>query len=229
MLYILYIISALFLLITIFFIKVNYLIYIAIAFFILHIIFTKSIFMTIKKLLYLIPYFLAIFIIQALNSRGEYYNLFGFYIDKVGADFTIIYFIRIASILYFLSIFFIIINVCTIWCDNIFTCPFGRFDYRMDRRMVCINDNLNEDIHLMAYRQLWNSNGGTADSSVRSIVSLYGGWYLRQWDWCQRSHSCYYFFRCVHSTAGGFLHKEFLHFSHRVPGACGILYFSVGV
>ena len=90
MLYILYIISALFLLITIFFIKVNYLIYIAIAFFILHIIFTKSIFMTIKKLLYLIPYFLAIFIIQALNSRGEYYNLFGFYIDKVGTDITII-------------------------------------------------------------------------------------------------------------------------------------------
>ncbi|MEI0445815.1 hypothetical protein R4J03_01985 [Brachyspira intermedia] len=110
MLYILYIISALFLLITIFFIKVNYLIYIAIAFFILHIIFTKSIFMTIKKLLYLIPYFLAIFIIQALNSRGEYYNLFGFYIDKVGTDFTIIYFIRIASVLYFLSIFFIIIK-----------------------------------------------------------------------------------------------------------------------
>ena len=110
MLYILYIISALFLLITIFFIKVNYLIYIAIAFFILHIIFTKSIFMTIKKLLHLIPYFLAIFIIQALNSRGEYYNVFGFYIDKVGADFTFIYFIRIAAVLYFLSIFFLIMK-----------------------------------------------------------------------------------------------------------------------
>ena len=110
MFYIVSIILALFILITIFFVNVNFLIYIAIALFILHIIFTKSIFMTIKKLLHLIPYFLAIFIIQAFNSRGEYYNVFGFYIDKVGADFTIIYFIRIASVLYFLSIFFIIIK-----------------------------------------------------------------------------------------------------------------------
>ena len=82
MFYIVSIILALFILITIFFVNVNFLIYIAIALFILHIIFTKSIFMTIKKLLHLIPYFLAIFIIQALNSRGEYYNVFGFYIDK---------------------------------------------------------------------------------------------------------------------------------------------------
>lgn len=110
MLYILYIISALFILITIFFIKVNFLVYITIALFIFHIIFTKSIFMTVKKLLYLLPYFIAIFIIQALNSRGEYYNFFGFYIDKVGADFTIIYFMRIVSVLYFLSIFLIIIK-----------------------------------------------------------------------------------------------------------------------
>uniref|UniRef100_UPI00260F744F hypothetical protein n=1 Tax=uncultured Brachyspira sp. TaxID=221953 RepID=UPI00260F744F len=110
MFYILYIISSLVILITIFFIKADFLIYITIAFFILHIIFTKSILITIKKLLYLLPYFLAIFIIQALNSRGEYYNLFGFYIDKAGADFTIIYFMRIVSVLYFLSIFFIIIK-----------------------------------------------------------------------------------------------------------------------
>lgn len=110
MLYILSIISALFILAVIFFIKVNYLIYIAAVLFIVHIIFTKSIIKTINKLLHLIPYFLAIFIIQALNSRGEYYNILGFYIDKSGADFTIIYFIRIASVLYFLSIFFIIIK-----------------------------------------------------------------------------------------------------------------------
>ena len=63
-----------------------------------------------KKLLYLFPYFLAIFIIQSLNARGEYYKIFGFYIDKTGADFTIIYFVRIAAILYFISIFFIIIK-----------------------------------------------------------------------------------------------------------------------
>ena len=56
------------------------------------------------------PYFLAIFIIQSLNARGEYYKIFGFYIDKTGADFTIIYFVRIAAILYFISIFFIIIK-----------------------------------------------------------------------------------------------------------------------
>ena len=53
---------------------------------------------------------LAIFIIQSLNARGEYYKIFGFYIDKTGADFTIIYFVRIAAILYFISIFFIIIK-----------------------------------------------------------------------------------------------------------------------
>lgn len=110
MLYILSILLALFIFISIFFIKVNLLIYIAIASFILHIIFTKSIYKTIKRLLHLIPYFLAIFILQALNARGEYYQIFGFYIDKVGADFTVIYFIRIASVLYFLSIFFIIIK-----------------------------------------------------------------------------------------------------------------------
>ncbi|WP_157153652.1 hypothetical protein [Brachyspira murdochii] len=110
MLYIFTIILALFILITIFFIKVNFLIYTLAALFIVHIIFTKSFYKTIKKLLYLIPYFLAIFIIQALNSRGEYYTIFGIYLDKVGVNFTIIYFIRIASVLYFLSIFFIIIK-----------------------------------------------------------------------------------------------------------------------
>lgn len=110
MLYISFIILALFILITIFFIKVNFLIYIAIALFIFHIVFTRSVFMTIRKLLYLIPYFTAIFIIQALNARGEYYNLFGFFIDKTGADFTINYFIRVSAILYFLSIFFLIIK-----------------------------------------------------------------------------------------------------------------------
>ena len=45
-----------------------------------------------------------------MNARGEYYKILGFYIDKTGADFTIIYFIRIAAILYFISIFFIIIK-----------------------------------------------------------------------------------------------------------------------
>ena len=92
------------------FILFNLLIYFAIILFALHIIFTKSIFKTLKKLFYLFPYFLAIFIIQSLNARGEYYKIFGFYIDKAGADFTIIYFIRIAAILYFISIFFIFIK-----------------------------------------------------------------------------------------------------------------------
>ena len=110
MLYIIFIILGLFIFISIFFLQFNLLIYFAIILFALHTIFTKSIFKTLKKLFYLFPYFLAIFIIQSLNARGEYYKIFGFYIDKTGADFTIIYFIRIASILYFISIFFIIIK-----------------------------------------------------------------------------------------------------------------------
>lgn len=110
MLYIIFIILGLFIFISIFFLQFNLLIYFAIILFVLHIVFTKSIFKTLKKLFYLFPYFLAIFIIQSLNARGEYYKIFGFYIDKTGADFTIIYFIRIAAILYFISIFFIIIK-----------------------------------------------------------------------------------------------------------------------
>ena len=89
---------------------INALTYFAIILFILHIIFTKSIIKTFKKIFYLLPYFLAIFIIQSLNARGEYYKIFGFYIDKTGADFTIIYFVRISAVLYFLSIFFIVIK-----------------------------------------------------------------------------------------------------------------------
>lgn len=110
MLYIIFIILGLFIFISIFFLQFNLLIYFAIILFALHIIFTKSIFKTLKKLFYLFPYFLAIFIIQSLNARGEYYKILGFYIDKTGADFTILYFIRIAAILYFISIFFIIIK-----------------------------------------------------------------------------------------------------------------------
>ena len=110
MLYIIFIILGLFIFISIFFLQFNLLIYFAIILFALHTIFTKSIIKTLKKLLYLFPYFLAIFIIQSLNARGEYYKILGFYIDKTGADFTIIYFIRIAAILYFISIFFIIIK-----------------------------------------------------------------------------------------------------------------------
>ena len=110
MLYIIFIILGLFIFISIFFLQFNLLIYFAIILFALHTIFTKSIFKTLKKLFYLFPYFLAIFIIQSLNARGEYYKIFGFYIDKTGADFTIIYFIRIVAILYFISIFFIIIK-----------------------------------------------------------------------------------------------------------------------
>ena len=110
MLYIIFIILGLFIFISIFFLQFNLLIYFAIILFALHVIFTKSIFKTLKKLFYLFPYFFAIFIIQSLNARGEYYKIFGFYIDKTGADFTIIYFIRIAAILYFISIFFIIIK-----------------------------------------------------------------------------------------------------------------------
>ena len=110
MLYVFSILLALFIFVSIFFVKINLLIYIAIASFILHIIFTKSVYKTIKRLLHLIPYFLAIFILQALNSRGGYYKILGFYIDKAGADFTVIYFIRIASVLYLLSIFFILIK-----------------------------------------------------------------------------------------------------------------------
>ena len=110
MLYIIFIILGLFIFISIFFLQFNLLIYFAIILFALHIIFTKSIFKTLKKIFYLLPYFFAIFIIQSLNARGEYYKILGFYIDKTGADFTIIYFVRISAVLYFISIFFIIIK-----------------------------------------------------------------------------------------------------------------------
>ena len=110
MLYIISIIFGLFIFISIFFLPINALIYFWLILFALHIIFTKSIFKTLKKLFYLFPYFLAIFIIQSLNARGEYYKILGFYIDKTGADFTIIYFIRISAVLYFLSIFLILIK-----------------------------------------------------------------------------------------------------------------------
>lgn len=110
MLYITSIIFGLFIFISIFFLQINILIYITIILFTLNIILTKSILKTLKKLFYLFPYFLAIFIIQSLNARGEYYKIFGFYIDKTGADFTIIYFIRIVSVLYFLSVFFVFIK-----------------------------------------------------------------------------------------------------------------------
>lgn len=110
MLYIISIIFGLFIFISIFFLPINLLIYTAIILFVIHIIFTKSILKTLKKIFYLLPYFLAIFIIQSLNARGEYYKIFGFYIDKTGADFTIIYFVRIAAVLYFLSIFFTLIK-----------------------------------------------------------------------------------------------------------------------
>ena len=110
MLYIISIIFGLFIFISIFFLPINALIYFVVILFTLNIIFTKSIFKTFKKIFYLLPYFLAIFIIQSLNARGEYYKIFGFYIDKTGADFTIIYFVRISAVLYFLSIFFILIK-----------------------------------------------------------------------------------------------------------------------
>ena len=110
MLYIISIIFGLFIFISIFFLPINALIYFLAILFALNIIFTKSIFKTLKKIFYLLPYFLAIFIIQSLNARGEYYKIFGFYIDKTGADFTIIYFARISAVLYFLSVFFILIK-----------------------------------------------------------------------------------------------------------------------
>ena len=110
MLYIISIIFGLFIFISIFFLPINALIYFVVILFALNIIFTKSIFKTLKKIFYLLPYFFAIFIIQSLNARGEYYKILGFYIDKTGADFTIIYFVRISAVLYFISIFFIIIK-----------------------------------------------------------------------------------------------------------------------
>lgn len=110
MFFTIYIILGLSVFISIFFLKVNILIYVFIILFTVHIAFTKSLYKTLKKLFYLFPYFFAIFIIQSLNARGEYYRIFGFYIDKTGADFTIIYFIRIASLIYFLSIFFMFIK-----------------------------------------------------------------------------------------------------------------------
>ena len=120
MFYILFILIFLFLFISIFFIKFNILIYILLISFIIYMVLTKSIYKSIKRIYYLIPYFLAVFIIQSLNSRGEYYKVFNFYLDKIGVNFTILYFTKISTTLYLLSIFFIIIRKFKIPEGNIF-------------------------------------------------------------------------------------------------------------
>lgn len=110
MIYILSIIISVIIFISIFYIQFNILIYITLTLFIINTALTKSVFKTIKRALHLLPYFFAVLILQIINPRGEYYKIFDIYIDKTGFDFTITYFIRILSILYFLSIFFTIIK-----------------------------------------------------------------------------------------------------------------------
>lgn len=97
---------------TVSFISIFYLPYkfvlltLAILFFVF-LVYKKSFSQSIKKIIYIMPYFFGVLIIQALTPRGEYYKIFFLYLDKIGTDFTIVYFTKIAAVLYFLNLFFI--------------------------------------------------------------------------------------------------------------------------
>lgn len=120
MLYTLSIIVSTVLFISLFYIKFNILIYVSLILFLSHIIITRSLKKTIKRALHILPYFIAVLILQILNPRGEYYRVFGLYIDKTGFNFTVVYFIRIISILYFLSISFTFIKKLNIPKGRVF-------------------------------------------------------------------------------------------------------------
>ncbi len=62
--------------------------------------------MTIKRVLYILPYFISVLAMQALTPRGEAYRVFGFYLDKYGVDTTLVYFLRFTAVLYFLGVVF---------------------------------------------------------------------------------------------------------------------------
>lgn len=89
--------------------------------FLINILFLRSIIKPLKRALHILPYFLAVLMLQSITYRGEYYNVFGFPLDKTGVIFSVEYFIKILSLLYFLNISFIILKKFTLPKNNFFT------------------------------------------------------------------------------------------------------------
>ncbi len=65
-----------------------------------------SVIVALRRVFYIMPYFISVTIMQALTPRGEAYQIMGFYLDKQGIDTTLIYFLRFTTLLYFLGIVF---------------------------------------------------------------------------------------------------------------------------
>ena len=107
--------------ISLFFLPTNIAIVSLCIFFLANVLFLRSIIKPFKRAVYILPYFLAVFILQSITYRGEYYKFFGFSLDKTGVIFSIEYFIKILSILYFLSIAFIILKKLTLPKNSFFT------------------------------------------------------------------------------------------------------------
>lgn len=89
--------------------------------FLINILFLRSIIKPLKRALYILPYFLAVLVLQSITYRGEYYNVFGLSLDKTGVTISVEYFIKILSILYFLNVAFIILKKFTLPKNNFFT------------------------------------------------------------------------------------------------------------
>lgn len=85
-----------------------------------NVIISKSIVKTLKRAVYIMPYFLAVLILQGMTLRGEYYNIFGILLDKTGVDFSVYYFLKILNILYFLSFSFFIIKKLKLPRNSVF-------------------------------------------------------------------------------------------------------------
>ncbi len=77
-------------------------------FLIAYTILAKSIKKSLRRIIYILPYFLSVLILQSMVYGGEVYTVFGWSFNKSGIDDTIKYFIRIITVLYFLGIVFIV-------------------------------------------------------------------------------------------------------------------------
>jgi len=107
--------------ISLFFLQANIGLILLCILFLINILFLRSIIKPLKRALHILPYFLAVLVLQSITYRGEYYTVFGFPLDKTGVVFSVEYFIKILSILYFLSIAFIILKKLALPKNNFFT------------------------------------------------------------------------------------------------------------
>lgn len=91
---------------SIFYLSIKIVAIFCIAFCVLYATLCKSIISAVRRVLYILPYFLSVLIMQAITPRGEAYNVMGFFLDKQGIDTTLVYFLRFTTVLYFLGIVF---------------------------------------------------------------------------------------------------------------------------